>query len=96
MGLSGEGTGSSGLTVINGQITDISMVSGGENYQSATITITDTPNGTGATATPVLLDGSINLINISSQELIYNLSTNADSSEGGGLALQQLLLQQMD
>ena len=86
VGLSGEGTGSSGLTVINGQITDISMVSGGENYQSATITITDTPNGTGATATPVLLDGSINLINISSQGTGYTnpIVTITDSSEGGG------------
>ena len=33
VGLSGEGTGSSGLTLINGQITDISMISGGQNYQ---------------------------------------------------------------
>jgi len=82
----GDGIGASAIPIVNfdGSIFSIEVISGGMDYNQATVTIVDNSGcGNGATANPVIEDGSIAAIYVTDYGSGYASGNYTDINNGG-------------
>ena len=77
------------LLTVSGGIMNIPVVSGGYAYGSATVTIVG--DGTGCTATPVIVNGIITKITVNNYGSGYNWATATVSGSGFGAKLRPII-----